>query len=60
MSRSESGGALGVGWKVRDRCRNGPESGEKGGETLKADRKVVQTSGGPGSWGGKLLKLTSK
>jgi hypothetical protein len=56
----ESIGKWGVGWKVGDKCRSGPESGEKGGETLKADRKVVQTSVGSESWEGKLLKLTGK
>jgi len=40
----------------RGQGRSGPESGE----TLKADRKVVQTSIGPESWEGKLLKLTDK
>ena len=56
----ESIGMWGVGRKVGDKCRSGPESGKKGGETLKVDRKVVQTSVGPESWEGKLLKLTGK
>jgi hypothetical protein len=38
----ESIGKWGVGWKVGDKCRSGPESGEQGGETVKAGGVVSE------------------